>query len=85
MVDGLASEDAAKRQEATVAIRKLLSVELSPPIDDVIQSGVVPRLVELLHAKESHQQQFEAAWALTNIASGELVCYPTLGFYLPAF
>ena len=30
---------------ALTAIRKLLSIESNPPIDEVIQSGVVPKIV----------------------------------------
>lgn len=63
--------DARLELEAVRAIRKILSVERHPPVQQVLQSGVLPSLVELLKRSDASDIQFEAAWALTNIASTE--------------
>ena len=70
LVAGVWSDDDSLQLEATTQFRKLLSVDRSKPIEEVIQSGVVPRLVEFLMREDYPQLQYEAAWALTNIASG---------------
>lgn len=65
---------------ACVGLRRILSKERNPPIQDVVNLNVVPRLVELLSGngipadcprEVAEKIIFESAWALTNIASGE--------------
>ena len=70
LVPKVHSTDTTVLLEATTAFRKILSMKRSPPIDEVVAAGVVPRMVQLLARDDSPQLQFEAAWALTNVASG---------------
>ncbi|XP_020610207.1 importin subunit alpha-4-like [Orbicella faveolata] len=56
--------------EAVQVSRKMLSKQRNPPIKDFINSGLVPKFVAILERFDNPSLQFEAAWVLTNIASG---------------
>ncbi|KAI3849425.1 hypothetical protein MKX03_030821 [Papaver bracteatum] len=70
MIEDIWSDCPEAQLESTTAYRRLLSLECDPPIDEVVRAGVVPRFVEFLARHDMPQLQFEAAWALTNVASG---------------
>uniref|UniRef100_A0A8C5GE81 Importin subunit alpha n=1 Tax=Gouania willdenowi TaxID=441366 RepID=A0A8C5GE81_GOUWI len=69
-IQNATSDNAVVQLSAVQAARKLLSSDRNPPIDDLIKSGILPILVKCLERDDNPSLQFEAAWALTNIASG---------------
>jgi len=64
------SDDPQVMFHGVLMVRKLLSVNENPPIQAVVDSGCVPRLVSLLARDDWVELQFEAAWAVSNVASG---------------
>lgn len=56
---------------AVRGFRKLLSVEKNPPVQQCVDLGVLPILVACLYREDNQELQFEASWAITNIASTE--------------
>ncbi|KAL7669402.1 hypothetical protein ACOME3_010059 [Neoechinorhynchus agilis] len=71
LVERAMSPDPVVRLDAVKATRKLLSADQRPPINDVISSPMFAILIEALKLDGEAPLQFEAAWALTNIASGD--------------
>lgn len=63
------SDDLNIKLLALVGLRRLLSIENNPPIQAVIDANLVAVFITLLH-HQIPKFQFEAAWCLTNIASG---------------
>ena len=70
MAAGVFQGDARIQLEAATQFRKLLSIERNPPIDEVIAANVVPQFVQFLTRHDNPPLQFQAAWALTNMAGG---------------
>lgn len=78
--NNLISSDLKEVFQGTYEFRMLLSVETLPPIQEVIDTNLVPRFVELLSPNNVIYKngdpdlvrgtRLEAAWVLTNIASG---------------
>lgn len=63
--------DDATLLECARGFRKILSVEHNPPVYEVLESGILPAFIQMLQLNDKPKVQFEAAWALTNIASTE--------------
>lgn len=70
MITQLYSAEEKDQLAALQKFRKLLSRDPSPPIEEVIRSGILPKFVQFLGNARNPTLQFEAAWALTNVASG---------------
>jgi hypothetical protein len=67
----MSSSDDDAIQVSVVYMRKLLSVETNPALDLVVSKPkLVARMCDLILTGGSSAIQFEAAWAVTNIASG---------------
>lgn len=47
-----------------------MSRERNPPLKEIVEAGLLARFVEFLGRNDNPTLQFEAAWSLTNVASG---------------
>jgi hypothetical protein len=69
-VDGMKAKDEMARFRAVQGLRRHLSRTQRPPISEAIAYGALPPLVSFLSDDHDTSMQFEAAWSLTNVASG---------------
>eukprot|EP00035_Acanthoeca_spectabilis_P004217 m.100408 g.100408 ORF g.100408 m.100408 type:complete len:688 (-) comp12489_c0_seq2:210-2273(-) len=56
--------------KAMATIRKLLSIEREPPINEALHAGVLPVLVRCVGPDMPEEMLMEATWVITNICSG---------------
>lgn len=70
LINQIYSNNPEDLQIGAIQIRKLLSSSKNqPPLEEVIQTGIVPRLVQLMQYDDD-KLKMECAWTLTNLASG---------------
>ena len=69
MVQGLKNSDVNVQLENLRGFRRILSAEKNPPVQQCMDCGAIPLMVDALQSIDNQDLQFEAAWALTNIAS----------------
>jgi Armadillo/beta-catenin-like repeat len=70
LVRGVQGDEFSDKLFSAERLHRLVSLDDDPPIQRVIDSGVVPRLVEFLRPDEDPALQLEAMRALMYIASG---------------
>ena len=63
------SNNIDEKFKGLIGIRKLLSIEPNPPIQEIIDLKIVPELINFLD-NSPNEFKYEAIWSLTNIASG---------------
>eukprot|EP00914_Ancora_sagittata_P025342 GHVO01050384.1.p1 GENE.GHVO01050384.1~~GHVO01050384.1.p1 ORF type:complete len:328 (+),score=31.03 GHVO01050384.1:34-1017(+) len=69
-VNAVNSSDPLRQKKGAEYFRRLLSIPNNPPIQDIINSGVVPRFVQLLKECRQPKLEYDCLWVLTNITSG---------------
>jgi len=69
LAKNLEASSAETLLQAVKGLRGLLAVEVAPPIAEVVSKGCLPSFLKALSHPDENVS-FEAAWALTNVASG---------------
>lgn len=74
-VKGIFTEHKATIFECVRSIRQLLAFQHAPPIKQVVDCGIIDRVISFLQWTQCPKLQFEAVWILTNIASSTTAEY----------
>jgi importin subunit alpha-6/7 len=73
LINYISDVNIVNQHHGMIGVRKILSIADNPPIQAVIDAGLVPKMIEYIKQQEYPQLQLEATWALTNVASGTTV------------
>lgn len=70
LLQAINDPDPLKQHYGAIGIRQLLCKKRNPPIQKIIDAGIVPKLIEFAKQSDFPQLQLEATWSMTNIAAG---------------
>jgi importin subunit alpha-1 len=68
-VKAIYSTNSDTQLDGLQTMRRMLSVEKGSPIQAVVDTGVIPRIVSYMSDDENPTAQFQAAWIISNICS----------------
>eukprot|EP01017_Pseudomicrothorax_dubius_P035522 TRINITY_DN4987_c0_g1_i1.p1 TRINITY_DN4987_c0_g1~~TRINITY_DN4987_c0_g1_i1.p1 ORF type:complete len:351 (-),score=59.33 TRINITY_DN4987_c0_g1_i1:586-1638(-) len=68
--ENVCSGDLYKEHYGVIGLRKILAESEATPIQEVLDSGILGRLLEFLKNDGSPQLQLEATWVIANLATG---------------
>ncbi|KAJ6229539.1 importin alpha [Anaeramoeba flamelloides] len=71
LVKNVQTEDLETVHICAQLIRKMISVEEDPPVREVLQTRIIPTFVEFLKKGDDPFLQFESAWIISNVCSGD--------------
>jgi importin subunit alpha-1 len=70
LVKLLYSDDILDRHQAIIGIRKILSLNESPPISLVFDHNILPIIIEYMKQDIYPHLRLEATWCVSNIGTG---------------
>jgi len=69
LFEDIKSNERFKQYRGTIGVKNLLARD-EPPIQQVLNADIVPKMIEFLQLDEEPQLQSEAVWLLANAAGG---------------
>ncbi len=70
ILQGINSDNTLQKHYGLIGLRKLLYIEKNIPIQQTIDSGLVPKIIQLAKQTQYLQLQLESLWILANLSAG---------------